>query len=442
LTDLDALLRTSAAGLAVPGAAVAVLDGSNVTTAAYGVTNVEHPLEVDDKTLFQIGSITKTFTGTAAMRLVERRALDLDEPVRTYLPGLRMRDPEVASRVTVRHLLTHTGGWVGDYFEDTGGGDDAIERMVEQLADVPQETPLGELWAYNNSGFYIAGRVIEVVTEMPFDRALRELVLEPLGLEHTFWTAEEVITHRFAVGHDREGKVARPWGLARAAQPAGSLVSSVLELTRYARFHLGDGEGVLSRESLDRMREPQLSVGGVADWVGLTWYGEEHDGLTFVGHGGGTNGQISRFDICPAENWGFAMVTNHQDGGELIRAVRNALLAERFGIEMTEPQAIEPTAEQIEEVVGRYEAALGIFELGLEEGRLTGHVHSKGGFPKRDSPPGPDPPPFAVGLLADGRMSILDGPAKGLTGEFLRDADERILWLRFGGRLHRRTEAR
>ncbi len=404
----------------------------------FGVTSVEHPLDVDADTLFQIGSITKTFLGTAVMRLVERGDLGLDEPLREYLPALRLRDEEVAARVTMRHLLTHTGGWVGDYFDDTGAGDDALELMVERLAGLPQETPLGEMWAYNNAGFYLAGRVIETLVGAPFDTALRELVLDPLGLERAYFSAEEAITHRFAVGHDREGKVAEPWGIGRAAAPAGGLITSVRELLRYARFHLGDGDGFLHRETLESMREPQVKVGGMADWVGLTWYGEELGGLTFVGHGGGTNGQISQLKLCPAEGWAFAMVTNHQDGAELIRAVYGRVRKDRFGVVAPKPEPVEATEEQLSEVVGEYEAALAVVALRREGGGLVGSVRSKGGFPKPDSPPSPDAPPFEVGLVSGDRMAILDGVGKGLTGEFLRGDDGAIVWLRFGGRLHRR----
>src|SRR5215216_940082 len=303
--------------IGIPGVAIGVLDGGEETVRGFGVTSVEHPLDVDGDTLFQIGSITKTFTCTVVMRLVEEGRLDLDAPLRTYLPELRLRDEDVASRVTMRHLLTHTGGWVGDYFDDTGPGDDALGRMCERLVDLPQETPLGELWAYNNAGFYLAGRVVEVVVGRPFETVLRELVLEPLGLRRTFFSAEEVITHRFAVGHDREGKVARPWALTRSTAPAGGLVSSARELPRYARVQLGDGDGVLRRETMEAMRRPAAAASGIADWVGLTWYGRELDGRTFVGHGGGTNGQISSLQLCPDEGWALAVVTNHDDGGAL-----------------------------------------------------------------------------------------------------------------------------
>lgn len=131
----------------VPGVAIGVLQNGKIEAAGLGVTSIEHPLEVDPDTLFQIGSITKTFTGTAAMRLVERGELDLDAPVRTYLPGLRLTDEDAAARVTMRHLLTHTAGWVGDYFDDFGAGEDAIARMVDAIAELPQITPLGDVWS-------------------------------------------------------------------------------------------------------------------------------------------------------------------------------------------------------------------------------------------------------------------------------------------------------
>ena len=153
--------------------------------AGFGVTSLENPLDVTPDTLFQIGSITKTFTATAVMRLVERGELDLDSPLRTYLPGLKLGDEDVAARVTMRHLLTHTGGWIGDYFDDFGSGDDALARMCESMATLPQLTPLGEVWSYNNAGFYLAGRVIEVIAGKPYEEAMQELVLEPLGLEQT-----------------------------------------------------------------------------------------------------------------------------------------------------------------------------------------------------------------------------------------------------------------
>ena len=167
--------------LSIPGVAVGVLAGDQELAAGFGVTSVENPLPVTPDTLFQIGSITKTFVATAVMRLVENGKLDLDMPIRTWLPDLRLFDDGVAQRVTLRHLLTHTGGWVGDYFNDFGSGDDALARMVAEVAKLPQLTPLGEHYSYNNAGFYLAGRVLEAVTGTPFEQAIKALVLDPLG---------------------------------------------------------------------------------------------------------------------------------------------------------------------------------------------------------------------------------------------------------------------
>src|SRR5258708_20112520 len=119
------------------------------------------------------------------MRLVEQGALDLDVPVRAYLPDLRLADEDVAARVTLRHLFTHTGGWEGDYFADTGWGGVALAKIVAQLPGLPQLTPLGDLYAYNNARFYIAGLVIYFVTRKPYVSATRLPVLTPLTYTHT-----------------------------------------------------------------------------------------------------------------------------------------------------------------------------------------------------------------------------------------------------------------
>ena len=197
------------------------------------------------------------------MRLVERGELDLDAALRTYLPHLKLSDADVAARVTMRHLLTHTGGWLGDYFDDVGPGEDALARICSSMSELPQLTPLGDVWSYNNAGFYLAGRVIEVVTGLPYEQAVQELLLDPLGLEQTLFFAEDVMTRRFAVGHDRNNAVARPWPIGRAHHPAGGLASTVRDLLRYARFHLGDGEGILTRASLDQMQKIQVDVGSI-----------------------------------------------------------------------------------------------------------------------------------------------------------------------------------
>ena len=213
-------------------------------TRGFGVTNIDHPLPVTDDTLFQIGSISKTFTGTAMMRLVEQNRLHLDDPIRKHLPDFKVKDAEASARATIRDTLTHMGGWEGDFFDDPSSGDDALQQIVARMADLEQTAKVGEMWGYNNAGFYLAGRVIEVVTGKPFERALRELVLDPIGIDTAYFFPADVMTRRFVVGHGAPKNVPSvigPWPVPRAANAAGGITTNVGSMLRYAAFHMGDG---------------------------------------------------------------------------------------------------------------------------------------------------------------------------------------------------------
>jgi CubicO group peptidase (beta-lactamase class C family) len=432
--------------LKVPGVAVGVLCDGQEHIAGFGVTSVEHPLPITEDTLFQIGSITKTFTATAIMRLVEMGKIDLEAPIRTYLPDLRLADETVAAHVTMRHLLTHTAGWEGDYFNDFGLGDDALAKMVAKMADLPQLTPLGAVWSYNNAGFYLAGRVIEVVTGTAYETALKELVLDPLALERSFFFAHDVITHRFAVGHqtvDERTRVARPWAIGRAAHPAGGIVCTIGDLLRYARFHMGDGTAaggtrLLQPETLRLMQTPLLPTTGLS-MIGLSWMLMSVDGVTLAGHSGGTNGQIAEFRMAPARSFAFACCANWEDGGLLSQEVLHVAVKEYLGLSWPQatPQVVPD--EQLLPYVGRYATSMTQLDLNPEDGGLVLHLTPKGGFPTPETPPPPAPPPGRFVFYAEDRIIGVDGVFKDMRGEFLRNADGSIAWLRLGSRIHGRV---
>jgi CubicO group peptidase (beta-lactamase class C family) len=430
--DVSAAVRDAMQETATPGVAVAMLHDGEEHAAGFGVTSTENPLDVTPETLFQIGSITKTFTGTAVMQLVEQGLVDLDAPLRTYLPALTLGDEDVAARATMRHLLTHTGGWTGDYFDDHGAGDDALARMIDSLASLAQVTPLGEIWSYNNAGFYIAGRVIEVLTGKTYEQAVQDLLLTPLGLDNTFFFSEDVMTRRFAVGHHRAEEppppVARPWPIGRGNHPAGAIASDVRELLRWARFHMSDGEGILTRATLDEMQRDQFAAGSIFETVGITWAISERTGTRIIGHGGGTNGQIALFLFAPEHDFAFALLTNHQRGGEVALAGRTVAL-EAIGAHERERTPIEVSAD---EHLGTYASSLAEVELRREDDKLILAITNKGGFPKPDSPPQPSPPPMTVAFYEPDRLYVVEGPKS--EAEFLRDADGRIAWFRVGGR--------
>src|ERR671935_2096506 len=186
--DQDTLrkfVEEAAARLEVPGVSVGVFADGEEQYAFFGVTSLENALPVDENTLFQFGSTGKTFTATAMLRLVEQGKVDLNEKVRKYVPELQLKDEDVAREVTVLQLFNHTAGWQGDFFEDTGQGDDALATYVEKMATLEQVYPLGKVVSYNNASLSLAGRVIEKVTGLTFEQAIKDLLLQPLGLNMT-----------------------------------------------------------------------------------------------------------------------------------------------------------------------------------------------------------------------------------------------------------------
>src|SRR5436190_18469474 len=172
---VDALVSLTEAKMqeyGVPGVALGIVADGATTIRGLGVTNLEDPLPVTEHTVFPIASISKTFTATAMMRLVEQGKVDLRAPVRTYLPDFRVKDEAASRDVTVWHLLTHLGGWEGQV-SGPERGTETLKNFVSTITDLTQVAPPGKAWSYNNAGFSIAGRIIEVVTGTPINRAMR-----------------------------------------------------------------------------------------------------------------------------------------------------------------------------------------------------------------------------------------------------------------------------
>ena len=426
----------------VPGVSVGVLHDGETRTRGFGITNADHPLAVTEDTFHQIGSITKTFTGTLAMRLVEDGKLDLDAPVRTYLPDFKVADEDASARATVRHLMTHTGGWVGDLFDDTGCGDDALPKYIAKMADLEQLAPIGTVWSYNNAGFAVLGRILEVVSGKRYVDVLREMFLEPLGLEATHFDPDPVITQRFAVGHrvtPQGAQVIPSWILPGYVRPMGAIMCSVKDLLRYARFHLGDGtteggERLLTRESLAQMHAPHATVWEDAHW-GLTWSIDDSAPVRRVSHGGGTAGQISLLTLVPERGFAVAVLSNADRGSVLTRDVTERALKEYLDVEIERPAPIESTHEDLTQYVGLYRRPFADLELGMLGERLIGQISYKQSFPMRDAPLPPPTPPFSLTRCEEDRLLVLDGPFADTTADVLRKDDGTIGWIRVG-RIH------
>ena len=421
----------------IPGTVVGISYGDEEFTYGSGVTSIENPLAVTDETLFQIGSATKTVTATAMMRLVEEGKLDLDAPLQQYLPEFRVQDETISKTVKVKHLITHSAGWSGDVFVDTGTNDDSLTKYVNQMAELPQVTPLDYAFSYNNSAFSTAGRVIEVVTDKVYEVAIRELIFEPLGLEKMFFFPREVMTHRFMVGHrldeEKIANVQRPWEIPRSSNPAGAIASDIKNLLAYGRFHLGDGSPLLSTDSLQMMHRPHFSINDESGSMGLAWFVGDVNGTKTLQHGGTTLGQNCQFLLIPDHNFVFGMATNADGGRTVMNKVEKWILKEFFDLEYSLPEPYDVPVEELEAYAGFYSRDIVDIDLKLEDNQLNLYAKVNGGFPGAEPPP-----PYPVAPLAmcgDDQMIVTDGQFKDLRVEFLRDEAGAIEYLRFGLRI-------
>jgi CubicO group peptidase (beta-lactamase class C family) len=430
--------------LEVPGVAVGIWHQGEEFAAGFGVTSIEHSLPVTADTLFQTGSISKTFTGTMIMKLVEDGKVDLDAPVKKYLEDFQLQDKEVTEKVTVRHLLTHMGGWVGDYFNDFGNGDDALDKMVRDIAQLPQVQPLGTIWSYNNTGFNVASRIIEIVTKKSYEQAAQDMLFDPLGLNMSFFYPSDLLfTHRFVVGHQKvRGKVqvARPWAIGRAGNGVGGVVSTVRDLLKYARFHMSKGKkNVLSGKSLRAMRVQQADA-GPRGGMGITWFIRKVGDMNMYAHGGATNGQQAYFFFIPAKQFALAILTNSDDGGIITAGITNYALELYFGAKPKLPKPMEKPATELKEFVGRYQIGTECFDLKVKGGHLIYHHIPLGGFPTPDTPPGPAMPRMRFSFYEADKVIGLDEPYKDALGDFIRDEKGRLQFFRVGGRAHKKIK--
>jgi CubicO group peptidase (beta-lactamase class C family) len=349
-----------------------VLAGGEVIDAAAGVLSTVTGVEATADSVFQIGSITKVWTTTLVMQLVDEGLVDLDAPVRRYLSDFGLADEAAAAAITVRQLLCHTSGFEGDIFTDTGVGDDCVEKYLGVLHDVPQLFPPGEQFSYNNAGFVVLGRLVEVLRGKPYDECLKEHLIQPLGLTHAATGPYEAILYRAAVGHielepDAGLAPAPMWALVRSNIPAGSMLAMrPRDLVAFASMHMNDGAAadgtqVLAAETVAAMREPQVTLpdlGLMGTHWGLGWELFVTPDGTVVGHDGSTIGQSAFLRIIPEKGVAIALLTNGGDTFSLYRDIVSHALSELADVRLpalpappAEPQRIDATR-----YVGTYSA--------------------------------------------------------------------------------------
>lgn len=451
LTDF---VEATAAKLGIPGVAVGVWANGREIYACHGVTSIENPLPVDRNTLFLLGSVTKTFTATAMMRLVAEGRVDLDAPARWYVPELVLADERAAAEITVLNLLTHTAGLDFGLITDTGEGDDALAGYVAKMAGLKLIAPPDARASYSQAGYNLAGRIIEKVTGQTYEQAVASLILEPLGMSNSFFARDDIMTRRFAVGHNRgeDGtlSIARLWRRSRGDNPGGGMASSAADQLRWAQFHLGDGRAesgasVLPAEALQRMKEPTVQLRGsnLGDAIGIGWFLRTVDGVLTVGHGGSANGQFA--DVLMVPERGFAAVSLSNAGPDGIpfnQAVLRWALETYLGVIDRDPQPLPYDVARAGEVVGCYENDVMTLMIDAGGAGLRLEVLIKPQIrAAADKEVPPDHSPFDFGLLpGDGDGYIITGGAfKGQRGFFTRDESGAVVGVDLAGRMFRRV---
>ncbi|MCE6999044.1 beta-lactamase family protein [Saccharothrix sp. S26] len=369
----------------IPSAAVGVLRGGRVTEFAVGVKNVETGEPATPDTAYQIGSMTKTWTALAFLQLVDEGAVDLDEPVRTYLPGFTVADAAASAVITPRHLLDHTNG-IEEAYGDPGEGDDVLERMVENIADAPQVFPPGRTHGYSAAlGYAILARILEVHDGKCWDDVVRDRLFDPLGLTRTTSRHDRVDPTRAATGHlirsPEEGPVVTPVDhLPRAFGPGGNVTSTVREVLAMAHvlLHGGvapNGKRVLSAEGVREMTHSRVPVPDphmfgpewalgliVCDWHGRTAYASD----------GSTIGQNARLRLLPDSDTAVTVLTNGGPREGFQRKAFTAILADLGEVTVPDLPAPDPAPHlDLSRYEGVYERPGARYEVAAEGGELT-----------------------------------------------------------------------
>ncbi|GAB2536710.1 serine hydrolase domain-containing protein [Nocardia heshunensis] len=307
----------------IPSAAVGILHRRRMTEFALGVADITTSSAATVDTIYQCGSMTKTWTALAFLQLVDEGRVDLDQPVRAYLPEFRVADTDVTARVTPRQLLDHTNG-IEELYGDPGDGDDIHARMVAGIAAAPQVFPLGHTHGYSAAlGYAILARILEVADRMPWHQVMRKRVFGPLRQDDTTCRPEDADPARTATGHllrsRDEGPIVTPVPyLPRAFGPGGSVNSTVRDVLSLAHVFLDEGRGpdgtrILSVDTLREMMNSRVPLPDpylfgpawalgliVCDWQGETVYATD----------GSTIGQNARLRIVPEHDLAVAVLTN------------------------------------------------------------------------------------------------------------------------------------
>lgn len=365
----------------VPALSVAILFDGKRYRAASGVLNLNTGVEATTDSIFQIASISKVFTATLIMQLVDEGKLLLEAPVKCYLTDFRLADSVATETITLAQLLNHTSGIPGDFVgNDSYTEQNAIARYVDRCSALHLVHPPGERYSYSNAAYNIAGRLIEVVLGITWFDAIEERIFKPLGMQQAVAHPSQVIKHPVAMGHVSDTTNQHAWKLSPDCYlpicwaPCGSVLTlSASDLITFAEAHLNngrtkDGASWLSSASTKQMQKIQTPLPPYSPMrtthCGLGWHQILIDNTTIIGHMGSGPGQRSMLQLVPEHNMAIAALHNSSNAG-LLPTVLDDLLLDLTGIQLdaAKPKARKEISIKLKSLTGIYESILSRMEI-------------------------------------------------------------------------------
>ncbi|MBI4541082.1 MAG: beta-lactamase family protein [Gemmatimonadetes bacterium] len=312
---LEALATDTVAGITV-----AVARGSDILVArGYGWADLEQKVPVTAQTVFKIGSVTKQFTATLILGLVDEGKIRLDDEITRFLPDY----PTHAQRITIHHLLNHTSGivpytGVEGFWDRIGPLALTDAELLATFKDRPLEFTPGARYQYNNSAYYLLGVIIQKVTGVPYRQALRERILEPLGLHDTYYCEDGTIIPLRARGYDVVERKLRNTTFISMETPgaAGALCATALDLVKWSR--LLHGGRVVSADSYRKMTTPLTLSEGEQVPYGYALRIDQLAGHRRISHGGGINGFNTALAFFPDDDVVVAVIVNVRNGAGML----------------------------------------------------------------------------------------------------------------------------
>jgi len=380
---LAKIIRQEMANQALPAVSIALVDHQQVVWAeGFGLADPARKIPATADTIYRVGSVSKLFTDTAIMQLVEKGQMDLDAPVSRYLPDFHPINP-FGKPITLRELMSHRSGLVreppvGHYFDSTSP---SLRATVESLNKTTLVYAPGTHTKYSNAAIAVAGYVLEKQTGQAFTSYVRDAVLKPLGMDHSAFapTPEILVNLAKASIWTYDGRLFDAPTFELGMAPAGCMYSSVLDMSKFIAMLFAGGSGVLKPETLQSMWKPQYQNEG----FGIGFRLGNLDGHPLVGHGGAIYGFATELEALPADKLGVVVVTTMDSANATMTRIANQalrlMLAEKNGTPLPKFPETRPVPLALARAsASPYKQGDETLELLEESGNLSA-LSSKGG---------------------------------------------------------------